>query len=112
MKRRLRLLRCSFCRRSEREVGRLMAGHSGYICDACVGVCNKILETAPPAAANWGDMSNEQLLAALVPASATVEATRSVLQMLVEALRERSVSWADIGDALGISRQAAWERFG
>jgi ATP-dependent Clp protease ATP-binding subunit ClpX len=29
----------------------------------------------------------------------------------VDLLRERGVSWAVIGDALGISRQAAWERF-
>ena len=25
--------------------------------------------------------------------------------------RERNVSWAKIGEALGVSRQAAWERF-
>ena len=29
----------------------------------------------------------------------------------VAAARERGASWADIGSALGISRQAAWERF-
>lgn len=29
----------------------------------------------------------------------------------VEKLRGRSVSWSQIGSALGISRQAAWERF-
>jgi biotin operon repressor len=26
-------------------------------------------------------------------------------------LRERGVSWAEIGGALGVSRQAAWKRF-
>ena len=56
-------------------------------------------------------MTDEQLLDALRPANATVEATRSVLQAQVDALRSRGVSWADIGAALGISRQAAWERF-
>ncbi len=25
--------------------------------------------------------------------------------------RERNLSWAEIGQALGVSRQAAWERF-
>jgi hypothetical protein len=29
----------------------------------------------------------------------------------VALLRERDVSWADIGGALGVSRQAAWKRF-
>ena len=29
----------------------------------------------------------------------------------VDELRRREVSWTTIGDTLGISRQAAWERF-
>jgi ATP-dependent Clp protease ATP-binding subunit ClpX len=29
----------------------------------------------------------------------------------VDELRKREVSWAKIGEALGMSRQAAWERF-
>src|SRR6516162_1775874 len=33
------------------------------------------------------------------------------LQWVVELLRSREVSWAQIGGALGISRQSAWERF-
>jgi biotin operon repressor len=34
-----------------------------------------------------------------------------VLQSQVETLRRRGVSWEAIGSALGVSRQAAWERF-
>ena len=30
----------------------------------------------------------------------------------VDALRERKVTWAEIGDALGISREEARKRFG
>lgn len=30
----------------------------------------------------------------------------------VRLCRERGLSWADIGSALGVSRQAAWRRFG
>ena len=29
----------------------------------------------------------------------------------IDILRKRDVSWQQIGDALGTSRQAAWERF-
>ena len=47
----------------------------------------------------------------LQTAEATVEATRAVLQAMIEELRQRKVSWEAIGKALGISRQAAWERF-
>jgi hypothetical protein len=39
-----RSLRCSFCSRSENEVLRLVAGASGYICDACTAACVVILQ--------------------------------------------------------------------
>jgi hypothetical protein len=35
-----------------------------------------------------------------------------VLALAVAGLRARGYSWADIGSALGITRQSAWERFG
>ena len=47
----------------------------------------------------------------LAPANASLEGVRTVLQAQVDTLRKREVSWAEIGKALGISRQAAWERF-
>jgi ClpX C4-type zinc finger len=105
------LLRCSFCRKNEKEAARLIAGPAVFICDECVGTCNKILEAAPASFAGWDKMTDEQLLSGLKTAEATVEATRTVLQVQIEELRRRSVSWEVIGKALGISRQAAWERF-
>jgi biotin operon repressor len=56
-------------------------------------------------------MTDDQLLSSLQPSVATVEATRTVLQAQIDTLRRREVSWNAIGGALGISRQAAWERF-
>jgi hypothetical protein len=56
-------------------------------------------------------MTDDQLLSALKIAEATVDATRSVLQAQIVELRRREISWDAIGNALGISRQAAWERF-
>ena len=106
-----RKLRCSFCGRSERDVGKLLAGPKVHICDTCVGACNAILEAVPATFAGWDAMTDQQLLASLKPAAATVDATRAVLQSQVETLRQRGVSWELIGGALGISRQAAWERF-
>ncbi len=104
-------LSCSFCGKPDGKVGKLIAGPTVFICDVCVGVCNKILEAMPGAFAGWDAMTNEQLLQSLKPSIATVEAVRAVLQTQVEVLRKREVSWAAIGGALGISRQAAWERF-
>lgn len=106
-----KLLTCSFCGKSEKDVARLIAGANAHICDVCVGTCNRILEATPAGFAGWDSMKDEDLLAALKPSAATVDATRSVLQGIVDTLRRREVSWEAIGRALGISRQAAWERF-
>jgi hypothetical protein len=37
-------LSCSFCGKSQREVRKLIAGPTVYICDECVGLCGDILE--------------------------------------------------------------------
>jgi hypothetical protein len=106
-----RRLRCSFCRKSEAEVAKLLGGPGVSICDSCVGVCNRILEATPSAFAGWDSMADGALLQSLKPSEAAVDGMRNVLQQQVETLRKRGISWADIGSALGISRQAAWERF-
>ena len=88
-----------------------MGGPYVHICDGCIGACNKILEATPSTFAGWDKMTNDQLLAGLQISEATVEATRAVLQAQIDELRRRKVSWEAIGRALGVSRQAAWERF-
>ncbi len=106
-----KILKCSFCAKSQKEIARLLGGPKVHICDECVGACNKILEATPVAFKGWEKMSESALLSGLKVANATVDATRSVLQMHVDELRSREVSWQKIGGALDISRQAAWERF-
>lgn len=106
-----RAMNCSFCGKGADEVQKLIAGRKVYICDACVETCNKILGALPAAFAGWESMNDAQLLAALKPCAATIEAVHTVLQQQVDELRVRQVSWDAIGKALGISRQAAWERF-
>ena len=56
-------LHCSFCSKNAREVKKLIAGPSVYICDECVEVCHSILSaegsiapTATPPAASKTDM--------------------------------------------------------
>jgi ATP-dependent Clp protease ATP-binding subunit ClpX len=106
-------LTCSFCGRPASEVARLIAGGDGgvHICDGCIASCNAVLEATPAGTADWATRSEDDLLAALKLSEQTVEATRTVLQAQIDHLRGREVSWARIGDALGTSRQAAWERF-
>jgi ClpX C4-type zinc finger len=43
-----RRLSCSFCRRSDKEVAKLVAGASGYICDRCAHEAVRIMETTSP----------------------------------------------------------------
>ena len=57
------------------------------------------------------EVPTERLLERLAAIEQTVQGKGSQLQGVVELLRSREVSWAQIGAALGISRQSAWERF-
>jgi ATP-dependent Clp protease ATP-binding subunit ClpX len=41
-----RLLKCSFCGKSEEQVAKLIAGPAAHICDECVDLCNQILEAS------------------------------------------------------------------
>ena len=36
-------LSCSFCGKSQKEVRKLIAGPTVYICDECIGLCNDII---------------------------------------------------------------------
>jgi hypothetical protein len=108
-----KLLFCSFCGKDSGSVHALIAGPSVYICDECVAICNKCLggEPVPPQNANWDQYTDDHLLKMLAQSSAIAEARSEFLRMHVDALRKRGVQWAAIGKALGVSRQAAWERF-
>lgn len=106
---------CSFCLKSQHQVAKLVAGGGGvYICDGCIDLCAAYMDgripdlsAFPPA----DQLPSEQLIAQLPAVETTVRGKRTQLQWVVEELRRREVSWADIGAALGISRQSAWERF-
>jgi ATP-dependent Clp protease ATP-binding subunit ClpX len=38
------LLKCSFCGKTQKQVKKLIAGPSVYICDECIELCNEIIE--------------------------------------------------------------------
>lgn len=110
--RRPKPLACSFCGRSSKAVAQLIAGPAVHICDACVDQCNRILAGKPTAHfAGWEQMESTDLLRDLPTSNAAADAARERLQAQVDLLRKRGISWAAVGEALSISRQAAWERF-
>jgi len=111
------LLHCSFCGKNQLSVARLIAGPSVFICDECVGLCNKILGQPaddPAPTVRFEDvaaMPTDKLLNLLKIQGVIFDSARARLQEAVDTLRQREVSWATIGEALGVSRQAAWDRF-
>ena len=56
-------------------------------------------------------MSDDSILAGL-PQIATVSAQAEfTLHERIAELRRRGMTWAQLGGALGVTRQAVWERF-
>ena len=107
-------LYCSFCFKSQHEVEKLISGPANiFICKECVDLCNEIIVGRPPnlAKPTPEELPTERLLERLRPIEDTIQGKGSQLQWVVELLRSREVSWAQIGAALGITRQSAWERF-
>jgi hypothetical protein len=109
-------LACSFCGKSAKDAPSLLGGAANasvHICGNCVGVCNAILAGTPTNGfADWSSRADADLLANLPRSQAAYEGAGAVLQQQIDELRKREVSWQKIGEALGVSRQAAWERFG
>ena len=109
-------LSCSFCGKSQHELQKLIAGPAVFICDECVKLCSDILDSkanrdVTEAWEPWQALSDTHLLATLPGVLTHSESVRDGLQSRVDELRKREVSWTRIGEALGMSRQAAWERF-
>jgi ClpX C4-type zinc finger len=108
-------LYCSFCFKSQHQVKMLISGPAGiFICGECVDLCNECIAGRFPDQSKFPtdkDLPTERLLERLQPIEDTLQGKGNQLQKVVEILRSREVSWAQIGTALGISRQSAWERF-
>jgi hypothetical protein len=114
-----RLYRCSFCGKAQTEVKTLVAGPGVFICDECVQLCRQIItkERKParqkaPNPLLPDHAPTETLLKTLAGYNGAFERINAGMQDIAGILRERDVSWAAIGQALAVSRQAAWKRFG
>ena len=108
--------RCSFCQKPAPEVAKLIAGPGVYICDGCVGACVAILDGPPRAEPeaqlpSWDSLTDAEVVARLPRIAAVAAQVEGGLQRWVAEARRRGTSWASIGDALGMTRQSAWERF-
>ncbi len=111
--------RCGFCRKSNADVDVLIGGIGVYICNECVAVANDVLAKTPASERKSRDHAGrllretptEKLLRLVAGVEPQVQDVSAYQAFTVDVLRERGVSWAEIGGALGVSRQAAWKRF-
>ncbi len=103
---------CSFCTKDKDAVRKLIAGPGVYICNECVDLCDLILaEEQVREFGSWSERPDDELLASLARVQAVVSQVDAAVRERVAILRDRGVSWTSIGQALGVSKQAAWERF-
>lgn len=107
--------RCSFCNRSAEQVDTLVAGAGVFICHDCVGLCVDVIANKPADSKRdvpvWATVDDEGLLSHLPRIEAVRHQVDDDLRAWVGEARRRGLSWDRIGEALGMRRQSAWERF-
>ena len=110
-------LACSFCLKPRSAVTTLILGPGGCICNECVDLCVQIIENKPKMAAESGatrleqQLSDDDLLIHLPKVAAASGQVERHLTDCVRQARSRGITWTRIGEALGMTRQSAWERF-
>jgi hypothetical protein len=106
---------CSFCRKPSTQVEKLVAGPGVYICNECVGLCNEVLQLpveGSPRVAPWEmELSLDEVLNHLPLVAAAADQVDEELVKWVRKARGLGATWERVGNALGITRQSAWERF-
>ena len=109
-------IRCSFCSKPHHEVAKVVAGPGVYICNECVTLADSIIAEHAGTAHNprlpeWAELSDVEMLERLPRMTRVADQVEGSVRDWVQELRRRGTTWARIGQALGISRQSAWERF-
>jgi hypothetical protein len=103
--------RCSFCGKDQGDVEHLIAGPGSYICDECVDLCVAVIAGRSGEFRSLDERTDDELLEDTARIAASRDQVDEAVADRVRRLRERRVTWARIGQSLGISRQSAWERF-
>ena len=111
---------CSFCLKAHTDVGTLVAGPGVYICDECVALSSQLIASKPESSkprpvqriAPWdAEAGLDAVLASLPRVAQAGKQAEYVLTQYVCKARDLGATWAVIGQALGMARQSAWERF-
>ena len=106
---------CSFCLKPNTEVGTLVAGPGVFICDGCVARSGALIAAKPagvPRVSPWEtEFDLDRVMANLPRIAAAKQQVEENLAGWVRRARELGATWTAVGDALGMTRQSAWERF-
>lgn len=107
---------CSFCGSPGGDDLRLIGGLGAQVCVTCIDDFHALVHdpewvTRMAGRFPWETMTDTEVLATLPQIMASAEQNTAFAHEWVDLLRERNISWAEIGRTLGVSRQAAWERF-
>ncbi len=107
---------CSFCGNRGTDDTRFASGLGALMCLPCLESYTSKLaapENAGQSIVGWSheSMTDPELLGRLPLIAATSAQVDRYLRESVGDIRDRRLSYAEIGKALGVSRQAAWERF-
>ena len=103
---------CSFCGDPGRVDPPLFGGLGAFICGSCVADFEKVLtRERDPKPPPWESMSDPELLGELWSIAQTGFQAEDFLAEWVDLVRSRGLSWTSIGQALGIPRHEAQERF-
>jgi hypothetical protein len=111
---------CSFCLKACTDVVTLVAGPGVYICDECVALCSQLIAAKPKSVepklvqhiAPWeAEAGLDEVLASLPRVAQAGNQAEYTLTQYVRRARQLGATWARIGEALGMARQSAWERF-
>jgi len=109
------IAKCSFCSKPNTRVSTLVAGPGVFICDGCIALCAEVVAGKPasgPQVAPWEqDATLDEVLANLAPVAAAGAQVEHNLAAWVSKARGMGATWAQVGEALGMARQSAWERF-
>jgi hypothetical protein len=110
------LARCSFCGKPDTEVDKLVAGAGVHICNECVALAASIIDGSAGSPAGrrmpvWESLTDGEMLSHIPRVAAHIDQAEADLRSWVQELRRRGVTWIKIGEALGVTRQSAWERF-
>lgn len=106
---------CSFCGQTGSRSNRLAGGLGAMICMECLDFYHRdsqdLADRDDEVGNPLGGLSDTEMLEKLPLILRSAAQNADFATDWVVMLRERKISWAEIGKVLGVTRQAAWERF-